>query len=570
MPTQKIITFITFESPWFKAGGLAAVMQRLPGATAIAVGQATVVVTPFHESTNPRNKISTLSMQYLGDTTVQYSDTPVTISIFNYIHQCSWYFLRISNQDRIQPQFFKATRHPFDLDKNTLLRDSLFFGAAVVQALPIIANHMHKQANSVEWHLLAQDWEAATALLAFASQKQLTGKLHLTLHNSYDAFATDKEFSSVGINPTHCHGDTIIHRTCGIVEQPILTVSEQFALDLTQDLLQSEVMAPHLQNALLAAEVVGIDNGPFKSLEVDRCQLYQATSGNHQALRQWKIHNRNMALSMLQKQHEFNIPLWGDINTFQDDINSPWIIMAGRDDPRQKGFDVAAVAVADYLSINGHNHDCAKFIFFPSPGDEEILGLRFLEELSTRFCNHVLVIPGLWTEGFEIILKSASYGLMPSLYEPFGMANEFYLSGCVGIGRATGGNLQQIVPLRSAAAFGRSVQIRANRYHSLSALPTGILYRERDYIISALSDWQAINAATYNKHGASPSRIEQRLSLTVFQEMVKELRIAIEDGVRIYVENQDLYYQMLGNGIEHILHNFSWHRASQEYARRVR
>ncbi len=45
---NKIIAFITYESHWFHAGGIAAVMGQLPSATEVAAQLPTVVVTPFH------------------------------------------------------------------------------------------------------------------------------------------------------------------------------------------------------------------------------------------------------------------------------------------------------------------------------------------------------------------------------------------------------------------------------------------------------------------------------------------------------------------------------------------
>ena len=60
------------------------------------------------------------------------------------------------------------------------------------------------------------------------------------------------------------------------------------------------------------------------------------------------------------------------------------------------------------------------------------------------------------------------------------MANEFYLNGTVAIGRATDGIVQQIVPLRGIASFGKAVEERASRWHSPDTAPTGLLCHEQD------------------------------------------------------------------------------------------
>lgn len=341
-------------------------------------------------------------------------------------------------------------------------------------------------------------------------------------------------------------------------------------MDFTQELLQREIMAPHLQTLLNRAPVTGVDNGPFKPLAVSQAHLRDAAIGNFGPLQDWKASNRRTALAALDAHTPTDEqPVWGDKTRFRRD-GSPWFVMAGRDDPRQKGYDVSAAAIEDYLAAHHGKPDCAQFLFFPIPGDEGLLGLEFLKALAGRFPEDVLAFPFIWVAGFMAALQGAAYGLMPSLYEPFGMGNEFYLAGgCVAIGRATGGNLQQIVPLRATSACSRAVRIRADRYHALSAHPTGILFREKDEIASAGRDWAAINDAQYDKAGSSPSRVQQRRRYAVFQEMANELRIAIEDGIRVYRQEPGLYYRMIADGIAHIQRTFSWQRAGQEYARKV-
>jgi glycogen synthase len=349
----------------------------------------------------------------------------------------------------------------------------------------------------------------------------------------------------------------------------VLTVSEEFAREFTQDLLECEVMAKHLQPGLQEKGVFGIDNGPFKDLAVPRDLLDQADAGVFAPLQQWKSGQRTKALEELAKKLPENVSCWGKPAEFRKD-DSPWLVMAGRDDPRQKGYDVAAAAVESYLLKSRDKAGRAQFLFFPILGDEDEPGLAFLQSLANRFPEDVLVFLGRWEAGYSATLQGAAYGLMPSLYEPFGMANEFYLDGgCVGIGRATGGNLEQIVPLRGASAFSSAVRARANRYHAFSAHPTGILFRESDAIASAVTDWTGINSAEYNKQGGSPTRVEQRQQYPVFRAMVDELRLAIEDGIRVYTQEPGLYYRMLSEGVAHIQRTFSWHRAAQEYVRHV-
>jgi len=207
---KKIIAFIAFESPWFPAGGIAAVLGRLPGATEAAAGLPTVVITPFHLRSE---KIAALEMDDLGDFELPYDTGAVRVTVFYHHEPCAWYFLKPGQPSAWHSSVFAGTQHPYDRPKDGLLRDALFFGAAAVRALPIIAKHLKAVPESVEWHLFAQDWEGATALLAFASQVDVRGKCHLTLHNSYDASAPPAELSRVGIDPGCCPGDTILNRS---------------------------------------------------------------------------------------------------------------------------------------------------------------------------------------------------------------------------------------------------------------------------------------------------------------------------------------------------------------------
>jgi glycogen synthase len=157
---------------------------------------------------------------------------------------------------------------------------------------------------------------------------------------------------------------------------------------------------------------------------------------------------------------------------------------------------------------------------------------------------------------------------MPSLYEPFGSANEFYLHGTPGIARATGGLVEQIVPLRAAACYSDAVHAPATVWHAFSARPTGILYREPD-TVSTAQRWQSLNEGEYDATGQSPDndRVAQRSHNPLFAAMARELGLAIADGVRLWRESRDQYWRMLIEGVDYIQRTFSWERAAQEYVR---
>jgi glycogen synthase len=157
-------------------------------------------------------------------------------------------------------------------------------------------------------------------------------------------------------------------------------------------------------------------------------------------------------------------------------------------------------------------------------------------------------------------LQGAAFGVMPSLYEPFGMANEFYLNGAVGIGRATGGLLQQIVPLRAVPSFTPDVNRRSSSWHSPPTAATGLLYREADSNPQVEDDWKAFNAAKYlSKPGKD--RVAERKTYQLFVDMAGALEQALTDAIQV------CHQPLAPNGVQpyHIQRGFSWEWSAAEY-----
>jgi glycogen synthase len=545
------LAFVTYETPYAPCGGIAAVMGRLPAHVRVASRLETVVFTPFHHRLE---KMSSLGRSHEGSFGVLFDGKMTVVHIFRHDDlntKVPFYFLLPEDT-----RFFAGQRHPYDVSSGDLVRDALFFGRAVAQAIHVV--HPGER-----WTLFLQDWEAATTALAFAGQPDAQ-RSFITLHNSYDASPTPHELWQAGINPQATSGYTVLQRALEVTDRAVFTVSGQYARDLTEETLQTRVFAPQLQGAL-HSRVVGVDNGPFVDLALSPEIVADASSGERASLLAWKGTNRQAFLAALDKlKPSADKPVWGDISAFDRD-DAPWFVMAGRDDPRQKGYDVAAKAAAMFLDQGGDG----RFLFFPVPGDEGRPGLAFLERLAERYPENVLAFPFLFREGFFSALRAAAFGIMPSLYEPFGMANEFYLNGTAGIGRATGGITQQIAPLRSAACFSAAVERRSGRWHSPSAIPTGLLFREPDGWEFEQSDWAQINAGQYAVGRPGPDRVEERSRYQIFNNLADELRVALVDGARIVRQHPEIYCRLVTAGIAHIQQNFSWERAAQEYVRHV-
>ncbi|MBS0261893.1 MAG: glycogen/starch synthase [Planctomycetes bacterium] len=540
------IAFVSYETSFAPCGGIAAVMARLPARIQSVSHVETVVITPFHHRVP---KMVTLGHSYEGSFGIKTADRNVVFHVHRHDDQVPYYFLL--PEDR---QYFAGQRHPYDVPGHDLVRDALLFGAAIPRALHVID-------PGKRWTLLLQDWEAATAVLAMAESPGRS-RAFVTLHNSYDCHISPDQLHMAGINPDACPGGTILQRALPLTELPVFTVSEQFARDLTEDKLQTHVFAPQLQ-LTLKPRVIGIDNGPFQELAVDADALESAAKGDFAPLAKWKAGHRQEFLKAVKNLTPAeDRPVWGNTLKFRQD-QAPWFVMAGRDDPRQKGYDVLARAAAMFLEQGGN----ARFLFFPMPGDEGLASLVFLKKLAEQYPESVLVFPFMFREGFMSALRGATFGVMPSLYEPFGMANEFYLNGTVGIGRATGGIMQQIVPLRGVPSFTTAVEHATARWSADSTPATGLMFREAEDLPSEVDDWRGLNAGQYSRSGEGPDRVEERQQYALFRSMADELLRAMQDGAEIAREQPNVYFSLLTAGIAHIRQKFSWNRAALDYVR---
>jgi glycogen synthase len=540
-----VLAFVSYETALAPCGGIAAVLARLPAHVAAQARQPVVVFTPFHHRIP---KTRDVNATWVGAVGVPFDGRTVQVQVLRHDGPAPHYLLRPEDL-----QFFTGTRHPYDLHPDTLYRDAVFFGAAVVQALRVVA-------PGAPWTLLLQDWESATVAMAVAGQPARP-RMFVTLHNSYDHEAGTDQLRHWRLAPHACHGETVLQRALAVCEWPVFTVSQQFARDLIDDPYQTRVLAPHLAS-WLGSRLVGIDNGPFTDLAVPAELLAAAEAGRFQPLLAWKQDHQATFLKALgQLIPSADRPVWGNLARFGRG-NTPLFVMAGRDDCRQKGYDVAASA-AERLLDGG---TAARFVFFPIPGDEGLEGLTFLRELAERCPANVLAFPFRFAEGFAGALRGATCGIMPSLYEPFGMANEFYLNGTLGIGRATGGVLQQIVPDARAKSTTAAVLRRTAGVHAPKASPTGFLFHEPDGLATEVEDWQGINATGYLDPALDLNRVQDRLRFPLFESLVAELTTALADAVALTEEPAE-YARRLVAGIRHIEQGFSWDRAAQQYLR---
>ena len=584
--TNTKIAFVAYETPFAPCGGIAAVMDFLPAAMAAESGLDNLVISPLHFHAE---KLCRLAFGGGFETAARFKLKALGREAEMLLLKVrgaepGWYFITPQDNDPFCPPLFGGQPHPYRLHAQSgrnaelLLRDSLVFGQAVVQALAALD-------PDADWRLLLQDWEAAATALALAEladNPPIKARAWLTLHNSYDCPLYEPSLVEAGLDPQrtpdiallrspHAKSNpTMLRRALPRLEPEVFTVSRQYAKDLCQDMFQAHIMAAHLQDWLGLGDdkpyrIVGIDNGCFQKPALPFDALQAMDRGDPAPMRAWKNNNRAAFLkALLQYNPSAEQPLWGDAARFANEsAGLTWFAMGGRDDPRQKGYDLMAGAARRFLDEGGR----AGFLFFPIPGDEGLPGLNFLQKLTWDYPNLVLAMPFRFSSGYMAAMHGASFGVMPSLYEPFGGANEFYLWGSVGLARATGGLVEQINPPKDGEQhLARQL---AAPWHRESDPASGVLFREPEHIPSAFEDWKAINQAGYSLGPEGPDRVQQRSGLTLFQGMTRELCRALWTCDRLYQERPPEYYAMLKAGYELVTSRFTWQNAAKAYLKHI-
>jgi glycogen synthase len=255
---------------------------------------------------------------------------------------------------------------------------------------------------------------------------------------------------------------------------------------------------------------------------------------------------------------EQQIESWG-ADLALDGVDVPVFLMMGRDDPRQKGFDVVSAAIE--LIPPGK----ARYVFTPLPGDEGFVGLSFLKRLAEGRPGEVKVFPyRMDRQAYDALRNGSSYMVMCSLYEPFGAATEAYLAGMPVVARATGGLVQQVAPAATAALSRRGRQI-ASLFHDRNSAPTGFLFSE-PAVVDRRQWWQKIIDCDYWSGDAKTDRVLDRKGTPLFDAMVQRAAWALQDAIELYQAEQLKYAEMIYSGFR-MLDQFSWSRSVREYRR---
>ncbi len=153
--------------------------------------------------------------------------------------------------------------------------------------------------------------------------------------------------------------------------------------------------------------------------------------------------------------------------------------------------------------------------------------------MASKCDGNVTVIPVRLDAGRrEIIQSGASYGVMPSLFEPFGAAIEYMVNGTVVVARATGGLIDQI-----------------------DDGATGFLFRESpgDCTLEQIRDFNAAHAIP---------QWRKRNSWAI--AMARALESRLRDACALFRDRPDRYHEMICDGFARA-ERFSWSTNARLY-----
>jgi glycogen synthase len=503
-------------------------------------------MTPFYPLIIDQSRVQTIGKSI----EVDYGGQSVPVEILEYTLNYSTpakgslkeYYLRA-------PGFFNARNdNPYFYDddqerNNDAIRENALF---FCKAVPAAAAALGLTENIV-FHL--QEWQ--TALIALTAREAvLNGPLVScgtvqTLHNSFDSgistamlekIADPGRIRQAGTTPGffdqfYDRGPTVCQVGLQLVDGPVSTVSEGYARELTADPLQTGYYAPHLQDIFKKNGVYGINNGLFKDFPAEFSRDSEEPLSLAE-IEKIKLEKRKELLAVLSGYHpveRFGLLSYqgNDITSLPEDV--PVFVMSGRLDPNQKGFDILLLALEKFAG------DEIKAVVVPIPAPNT--SMDCFHWAADRCAGNLSIFPLRLKKGYKELQMGATYGIMPSIYEPFGAAVEYMVNGAVTIARATGGLKDQIRHLHNGLLYEESPG-----------------WRTRENIDAFMRS----DADAYARR-ANPW----------VREMANALYEQMRQAADIYRNHRGQYYKMVLEGFKHA-RRFGWASSANKYIKTYR
>ncbi|MFQ5674716.1 MAG: glycogen/starch synthase [bacterium] len=545
------VAFCSFESRFAQSGGLAAVTTKiLPYLKEVRSVANVILLTPFYPHLGPSRKL-----QSAGRIEVFFDNEIHEVEILRHVQRYQqpapgfveeFYFKAPgffdSKNSLNDPYIYDET----DPKKNNeaLQRNALFF----CQCVPLAMQKLGF-VNNLLFHV--QDWQtilvALTAKQAIAKGTLQSGRTVCTLHNPYDSgwlklesLAKILDTSTAQRLYRSLQDDlTALRLGLSLVDAPITTVSGNFAKELTSDILQTQHFAPHLQAIFKKNGVIGVNNGIFvdfppELLTFAKSKKPSAISKSAiDKIKQVKLKKRAALLQILEEYNPrerfgkltYNGRSLTEKNRVLLPEEIPLLLMSGRLDPIQKGFDILLRAVGRF------KEDEVKVVLTPLPVRES--DLDYFRRTAETCPGNLTVFPLRMERGFHELQIGSTFGVMPSIYEPFGAAIEYMVNGTVVVARKTGGLVDQV---------DNGVN--------------GFLFRE------AKRHYDPVNIAQFVD---SSDAVELRRDNPWCNDMVNGLHKVLKRAIRVYQKENDKYYEMALNGLLKA-REFDWHSTATAYA----
>ncbi len=531
--TINTVVFCSFESRFARSGGLAAVTTNiLPYLKEINKIPSVILITPFYSKVMDETRLQSTSLSFSTTFNKKNIDVEIFEYTWNYEHPVKGtlkeYYLRADGFFEVHNKLNDPYMYDsLDGEHNAAIQsdNSLFF----CKAVPLALNALGIKKDIV-FHL--NEWQTALISLT-AKEAMLNGTLQScgtvqTMHNSYDSGIPWNALSNL-LNGSRRKKIAVSVDLSAyqiglqLVDAPVTTVSEHFSDELTSDILQTGHYAPHLQNIMKADGISGVNNGMFINLSPE---FPKAEKHTPDEIRKIKLTVRKALLRILRTYRppeRFGELTYKGKTISRLPDNIPILVMSGRLDPVQKGYDILLRAVEKF------SEDEIKVVVTPmavNPAD-----LDYFYEIACKCRGNITVFPVRLEKGYHELQTGATFGIMPSIYEPFGAAVEYMASGTVNIGRATGGLVDQIDN------------------------SCGFLYKEAAIFYTGENIRDFVNS----------SRIIQSRKINPWvQSMADSLYEVIKKAADVYQNHPDEYYQMILNGFKKV-RQFSWETSAKKY-----
>lgn len=549
------VVFCSFESRFAKSGGLAAVTTKiLPYLREVKHIPNVILMTPFYPNIMKQTELSSKQ-----SVTVPFANEQIEVKIFEYS-----YTYAIPSKGLIKEYYLKAdpffgaknrlndpyVYHPDSRRRNNLAlqKNSLFFCKSVPFALKKLGIH-----KNMIFHL--QDWQ--TILIALTSKiAMIDGTLEscgsvYTMHNPFDSgwlqldslaeiLDEDRQYK---MRQKAKNDLTALKVGVQLVDTSVTTVSDNFAMELKEDILHTRHFIPHLQEIMNAGHIRGVNNGMFVNFPDEFSEFQnlgkskKVTPNTIRELKRIKLEKRLELLKVLdeyQPPERFG-PLTykgGPLTTgTQSGVkarlpeNVPIILMSGRLDLNQKGFDILLQALQRF------NEDEIKAVFTPMPIRASDLDY-FHKMINQKSNGNITVFPIRMEKGFKELQIGSTFGIMPSIYEPFGAAIEYMVNGTLVIARKTGGLVDQI-----------------------DDEVNGFLFKE------SKNNYNLVNIENFVNASAN---VVSREKNPWCQDLVDSLYESMRGAMELYRKDNNRYYEMAANGLIKA-GRFSWQISSKKY-----